>query len=207
MNLRAEENFQGYEDVLRYKYEYEKKYMRYSNSNKMLSHSTIDYFVNGVIWRPLRGIMKSTTLCIMSILQERGYQSAALGLASTEEITRTRGEYWAIIYKVVHAILFVVVDFTLCLKALITKYLFPPLPLSWMDRLAGKRAVGGDGSSKCPFSYRPNRDLDFNNRTYTKEGCKGDGEYVLEHMGPKHIRAGLMMSDPTYLGIKEGKVI
>ena len=50
MGLRVEDNFSSLDDVVNYKYNYEKKHMRYAKSNEVVGHSTIDFFVNGTIW-------------------------------------------------------------------------------------------------------------------------------------------------------------
>ena len=204
MNLRVEENFKCYDDVLKYKYEFEKKYMKYTKSNEIVSFSTIDYFVDGVVWTPLRGIVRPLIMYIMSVLQEHEYQARSLGLPV---VTGQDGR-GTVINKLIYIILLVLVDLVLTCKAVFTKYFLLPLPLSWIDRLAGNSAVSGEGTSTCPFAYRPTRNLDFNNRTYTpKSGPEGQGEYIIENMGPKHVHAGVTMKTPSYLGSKEGKVI
>ena len=117
MNLRVEQNFKCYDDVLRYKYQYEKKFMKYSKTNQVVGYSTVDYFVNGVIWKPMRSIVKPLVLYIMSILQEQEYQARALGLPLRKEVSPTVGICWRSLHKIVYVTLYVIVDLLLSSKA------------------------------------------------------------------------------------------
>lgn len=120
-------------------------------------------------------------------------------------------------------------DIILTSRALICRWLLPPLPLMWKDRLTGltpypvsanstpittkkgeKKGVIGRG---CPFQmFYPTRSLDFNNTVYTPQGAmvvdsvdnnessmtaKG---YIIEHMGPRSIDKGKLVSKPMYVG-------
>ena len=106
--------------------------------------------------------------------------------------------------------------------------------MTWTDRLTG---IGGipideveidhndsqgsekkdreEKTAKCPFSYRPTRSLDFNNKTYTTSPSIDtssqlntlEGSYVIERMGPKHIPANTLIERPRYLGDIEKKIM
>ena len=135
----------------------------------------------------------------MSILQEKSYQARALNLPLPPDS--------GYVHAVLYGACYVTIDALLTSKALFTRFLLPPLPLCWLDRLVGRRPVRGDGSKGCPFAYRPTRSLDFNNDTYTPSGEVGQREYVIENMGPRHITRGKTTKTPRYVGMKEGKII
>ena len=206
MGLRVQENFACLDDVVAYKYAYEEKHMRHCKSNSVVGDATIEFFITGVVWTPMQAAARPLVHMLMSVLQERPQHAAALGLPLVQSA------------PLLFATLAAAVDVTLTFKALFTKYLLPPLPLGWKDRLTGDRPQGSSGSSssssssgggggKCPFSFRPMRALDFNNATYTPTGALDTGAYVIENMGPRHIPAGAFTGTPRYVGLKEGKII
>jgi hypothetical protein len=205
MGLRVQENFHCLDDVVAYKYAYEEKHMRHCKSNSVVGDATIEFFVTGVVWTPLQAAVRPLVHMLMSVLQERPQHAAALGLPLAHSAP-------LLFYTLAS-----VVDVTLTFKALFTKFLLPPLPLHWIDRLTGDRPQGNSSTSstssnsgKCPFSFRPSRPLDFNNATYTPTptgGALNTGAYVIENMGPPHIPAGTVTATPRYVGLKEGKII
>ena len=99
----------------------------------------------------------------------------------------------------------ILVDMALTFKAVFTRVLLPPLPLSKIDRMTGAAPInsintelglnlgtssgnsGSGGTSSCPFAFRfrPSRALDFGNRTYTPYEAEGgvSGEEKEEGQG------------------------
>jgi hypothetical protein len=228
MGLRVTDNFKSLDDVVAYKYAFERKHMRKVDSNVIVGHSTIDFFVKGCVWAPLRPLARPLILCAMAAMQENRQQAAALGLP-----VMGASVVGVLLYPPV-ALLLHVLFWT---KAVFTRLLLPPLSLRKIDRLTGRRPVNASSSSyddrdmsensnnglsdstsrverksSCPFAFRPVRPLDFNNSTYLPHPPNGDNErgqsaYVIEHMGPRHIPAGETTKTPRYRGMKEGKVI
>ena len=172
--------------------------MRYAACNVTVGHSTIDFFVKGVIPELLQPAVRPVILQLMSILQETPAHAEALGLPKANPVFA------------------LVVDVLLTTRAVLCKYLLPPRPLSLTDRLTGEQGQATEqvaneavlGISKCPFSvaYRPTRPLDFNNTTYTPSAAHG-AAYVIENMGPASVRNGSLIEKPQYLGSKEKKII
>lgn len=137
MGLRVRENFDSLDDVVRYKYDYEAKHMRLAKSNAVVAHSTVDFFCNGVIWGPIRPLVRPIVFSLMSILQEAEVHRVALALP----LVMPDGVFS--FRSLALLLLTVIVDIALTLKALITRFLLPPLPLSWLDRLVGISPVHG----------------------------------------------------------------
>jgi len=197
MGLDISRHFCSWEAMRDYKRDFEEKHMRFAPSNKLIAHSTIDWFLNGVLPAGLGAAVKPMVLQVMSAMQESPQHAAALGL------------------PVAHPVVSLLVDVVLTTRASLCKYLFFPRRFASKDRLTGISGVtlpfgnnypfGGQG---CPVSmtYRPTRSLDFNNKTYTPEGTLGE-PYIIENMGPRHIAEGLLCRNPRYLGHDEKKII
>ena len=138
MGLDVLENFKNLDDVVAYKYKYEAKHMKPHRSNTVVASATIHYFIDGVIWGPLQSVVRPVVHVVMSILQEEPYQSEALGLPCTQWS-------WApmthIPWAVFVLLLGVTLDLVLVAKAVFTRIFLPPLPLSLMDRLVGRRPL------------------------------------------------------------------
>jgi hypothetical protein len=207
MGLDIETHFKSWDDMVKYKRDYELKYMKYSKCNYVVSHATIDYFLDGVIPKLLHNITRPVILQIMSILQETPEHAKALGLPKANPV------------------LSIVVDVFLTLRASFMKFMIPPRPLSWKDRLTGFAGcpvpnfsgysyndtdtdTDNDKESKgggCPFSFRPSRNLDFNNDTYGP--TDSSDAYIIEEMGPSHVTLGKLVENPVYLGSTEKKIL
>ena len=198
LGLDIRSHFKSWDDMRGYKAAFEAKHMRYAASNKTVGYSTIDFFVHGTIPTFLQSTVRPVVLQLMSILQETPQHAEALGLPKANPI------------------LAVIVDVLLTTRAVLCKYLLPPRPLSFKDRLTGveghesKQIATKEvfGISKCPFSvqYRPRRPLDFNNTTYSPEGTPGSA-YTIENMGPASVEIGKLEEKPQYLGSKEKHII
>ena len=227
MNLQVRKHFKSIQDVLQYKQEFESKHMRYAKCNEIVAKSTIEFFLKGVVPSFLHGITRPIILRIMSVMQETPRHASALGLP-TPTIMSSPFD-WLLTHM-----LYRIIDISLTTKAILTRYLLPPLPLSWIDRLTGSSPINqiidisnssssdsrGSSSNKgCPFAYRPSRPLLFNNKTYTPKPTAstannssnsvitGTGEYIIENMGPKHIPIGKVCMNPRYLGADQAKII
>ena len=203
MGLDIKDHFHCWDDMLQYKRAFETKHMRYALCNKLVSHSTVEFFLQGVVPMCVHGVVRPVVLQLLSAMQEFPEHAAALGLPKANPLV------------------LICVDFVLTLRALFCRYLLPPRPLRWIERLTGRASVkielgdsypfntGGQGG--CPFSlsYRPTRGLDFNNNTYTpqSEGVGTGNAYVIENMGPKHITSGKLCTNPRYLGHDERKIL
>ena len=80
MNLKVRKHFKSMNDVIKYKYEFESKHMRYSKCNEIVAKSTIEFFLNGVVPSWAHTLIRPVILRIMSIMQETPLHAQALGL-------------------------------------------------------------------------------------------------------------------------------
>lgn len=179
MNLQVdapELSWKNIEDVVKFKYDYEAKYMRFSVTNKAVVDSTLAYFLNSLP-SVIQWMVRPLLPHVLAALQERPEQAAALGLPSPPS-----------------SFIRCAVDFALTLRAVISRYLCPPYSTEWVDRLTSKNAMQ---DLSCPFKvYTPTRNLDFGNTTYTP---KGPG-YSIEMLGPSSVEPGLTSETPKYTG-------
>lgn len=197
MGLDISTHFSCWGDIRDYKKAFEAKHMRYAPSNKLVAHSTIDWFLEGSLPPWLSRIVKPLVLQVMSTMQESPAHAEALGLPAANPV------------------LMLLVDAALTARALFCRYLLLPRRIRCKDRLTGTDGVKITHGNNYPFegqgcpvsmTYRPTRSLDFNNKTYTPEGTHGE-PYIIENMGPRHIEAGLLCPHPRYLGHDEKKII
>lgn len=177
--------WKSFDECQIWKKKYEEERMRFSESNKIVCCSTIDYFIQRF---PsfLKPFLFWFALHAVAALQESDAHVRALGLPPPN-------------FVVVG-----LVDAVLTARAFFCWYLLPPLPLVWTRRLTSLQPVHtSKPESGCPFKmYAPTRDLDYGNRTYRP--FKGDGSggvgYYVEHMGPGSVEKGKLCSTPQYVG-------
>jgi hypothetical protein len=194
MNLHVDTKFDSWESVWKFKVEYEQRHMKVCESNIAVSQGTIDYFLNGVVKVPaLICLARPVVNQLMSCMQDDPLHAEALGLPKSNPVV------------------YFMLDVVLTFRAALFRWLLPPKPMGWMDRLTGvvgtpfKMEVtkGGDGSSKCPMHkvlYWPARALDFGNKTYTPSSSGGGAPYSIQNMGPLHVAEGELCEHPIYLG-------
>jgi len=174
IELLPQQEWESFESVLNFKRRYEEKYARFKSTNKSVAFSTFEYFLQQF---PvfLQELSRPVVWHSISAMQETEAQAKALGLP------------WP-----PHALIRFAVDASLTFNAFFFRYLLPPWPLSWTERLTGKSPTIQAG---CPFHvYLPQRPLDFGNQTYNTT-TKG---YAIEQMGPRCIPPGLLEENPKY---------
>jgi hypothetical protein len=135
----------------------------------------------------MHAFVRPAVLQVLSCLQETPEHAAALGLPEANQQ------------------LFACVDVLLTLRALLCRYMLPPRPFRWFERLTGHcPVVAPEKGEGCPMlkMYHPTRALDFNNRTYD-----GKHPYIVQNMGPRHIEPGKLCERPKYLGHEEKKIL
>jgi len=187
-----------FEDCLTWRREYERKKRRYHDANKVVAFATVDYFISSLptlIPPCFHSTISLLVLQILSILQESDEARECLGLPCPPN--------WFLATSL---------DIILTFRAFIIRFMSPPRPLAWSDRLGSRRGIkifpsspsplstGSSPSplstgSSCPFRmmYTPNRALDYGNTTYSiKKG------YIIEEMGPKCVPKGKLEVNPRY---------
>lgn len=171
MNLSVDKQFPNWESIRTWKLAYEKANMRFCQSNVEVSGSTVDYFMDGVVRYPmLIWMFRPVVMQLMSCLQDDPSHAAALGLPKANPFLSG------------------FLDLVLTTRALVVRWLLPPKPFSWQDRLTGTLGTpfqmdltatssrhyspnisGSESGSRCPMTkilYWPARALDFSNSTY-----------------------------------------
>jgi len=180
MNLRVSDLFASFDEATKWKRNYEQKHMRYTNANREVAMSTIEYFLQGQVPRYLHVLARPLVSHIIATCQETSEHASALGLP--------RPYIWLSLF----------VDAVLTAKAFLCAYLVPPLPVAWKDRLTTQHATSPSASAinTCPFArYTITRPLDFGNQTYSQTKS-----YSLQEMGPASVSKGTLETKPVYLG-------
>ena len=171
---------------------YEKKYRKYFEANKIIAHSTIEYFIDFIIkYIPSKSIInfvRSLLLTILGYFQEDNDARIALGLHPTIPLTVS-----------------IIITCCLYFRCFVIRNFMFPLPLSWTARLTNIAGIPLDDAaqSQCPmkqYKYYVNNWLDYGNTTYTPYlgQHKISKAYIIENLGPEVINKGDTCVEPVY---------
>ncbi len=192
MNLDVDREWNNFDECLQWRRAYEKKYRKYFEANKVIAHSTIEYFIDFIIQyirsKFIVNILRSLLFMILANFQEDDSARIALGLhPSVPKITS------------------IVITSILYLRCFFIRNFMLPLPLSWTARLTNIAGLPLDEAtqSQCPmkqYKYYLNNWLDYGNTTYTPYLGKNKNStaYIIENLGPKYINKGEICMEPVY---------
>ena len=192
MNLDVDSEWNNFDECLQWRRAYEKKYRKYFETNKVIAHATIEYFIDFIIQyipsKVVINILRSLLFMILGYFQEDNSARVALGLQPR-----------------VSKIISIIMTSVLYLRCFVVRNFMFPLPLSWTDRLLNIAGLPLDetAQSQCPmkqYKYYLNNWLDYGNKTYTPYLGKNKDStaYIIENLGPKTINQGEICIEPVY---------
>ncbi len=192
MNLDVDSEWKSFDECLQWRRAYEKKYRKFFESNKIIAHSTIEYFIDFIIQyipsKIIVNFVRSLLLMILGYFQEDNDARIALGLHPT-----------------VPLIMSITITCCLYFRCFVIRNFMFPLPLSWTARLTNIAGIPLDDAaqSHCPmkqYKYYLNNWLDYGNTTYTPYlgHHKVSKAYIIENLGPEVINKGDTCMEPVY---------
>jgi hypothetical protein len=207
MNLHPRDEWRSYEDCLKYKRNYERKYMRFEKSNQIVTLATLDFLFSSMkpAFLMQTETVKSWLIELYSAMQESDEHRVALGLPLPRPIFTA------------------IVDAICSFRRFINTYFIPPKPLWYRYRISAKSGrrvtregmeLSDTGAPSCPMTmiYYPIDELEHGNDTYTPYykpwfwtwliGRVPPKGYMIENMGPQEIEKGVLTPQPKYAGVQ-----